>query len=152
MKMKRKILAIWVILLLVTIPFGIVQASETLELEQNNETVTVELAAFESDEILTTETLVLSEKELIELESTVSGLIEKIQSANSWEDNNHLSKDNLTWRKLTPIECERLQTVPDNYTNHVSNSQRYKMLGNGWTVDVVAGILLNIKQLMQKTG
>ena len=40
-------------------------------------------------------------------------------------------------RKLTPIECERLQTVPDNYTNHVSNSQRYKMLGNGWTVDVV---------------
>jgi DNA-cytosine methyltransferase len=34
-----------------------------------------------------------------------------------------------TWRKLTPIECERLQTVPDNYTNHVSNTQRYKMLG-----------------------
>lgn len=44
----------------------------------------------------------------------------------------------LTWRKLTPIECERLQTVPDNYTAHVSNSQRYKMLGNGWTVDVIA--------------
>jgi DNA-cytosine methyltransferase len=40
-------------------------------------------------------------------------------------------------RKLTPIECERLQTVPDNYTNHVSNTQRYKMLGNGWTVDVI---------------
>lgn len=35
------------------------------------------------------------------------------------------------YRKLTPLECERLQTVPDNYTNHVSNSQRYKMLGNG---------------------
>jgi DNA-cytosine methyltransferase len=46
-----------------------------------------------------------------------------------------------TWRKLTPIEAERLQTVPDNYTAHVSNSQRYKMLGNGWTVDVVAHIL-----------
>ena len=43
-------------------------------------------------------------------------------------------------RKLTPIECERLQTVPDNYTNHVSNTQRYKMLGNGWTVDVIAHI------------
>ena len=41
---------------------------------------------------------------------------------------------------LTPIECERLQTVPDNYTYGVSNSQRYKMLGNGWTVDVVAHI------------
>lgn len=46
-----------------------------------------------------------------------------------------------TYRKLTPIECERLQTVPDNYTNHVSNTQRYRMLGNGWTVDVIAHIL-----------
>jgi DNA-cytosine methyltransferase len=45
------------------------------------------------------------------------------------------------WRKLTPIECERLQTVPDNYTNHVSNTQRYKMLGNGWTIEVIAHIL-----------
>ena len=43
-------------------------------------------------------------------------------------------------RKLTPIECERLQTVSDNYTAVVSNSQRYKMLGNGWTVDVIAHI------------
>lgn len=43
-------------------------------------------------------------------------------------------------RKLTPIECERLQTVPDNYSAIVSNSQRYKMLGNGWTVDVIAHI------------
>lgn len=41
-------------------------------------------------------------------------------------------------RRLTPIECERLQTVRDNYTNHVSDSLRYKMLGNGWTVDVIA--------------
>lgn len=49
-------------------------------------------------------------------------------------------------RKLTPIECERLQTVPDNYTKCVSDTQRYKMLGNGWTVDVIAhifGSLLN---------
>jgi DNA (cytosine-5)-methyltransferase 3A len=43
-------------------------------------------------------------------------------------------------RRLTPIECERLQTVADNYTNHVSDSQRYKMLGNGWTIDVIAHI------------
>ncbi len=43
-------------------------------------------------------------------------------------------------RKLTPIECERLQTVPDNYTSVVSNTQRYKALGNGWTVDVIAHI------------
>jgi DNA-cytosine methyltransferase len=52
-----------------------------------------------------------------------------------------------SWRKLTPIECERLQTVPDNYTSCVSNSQRYKMLGNGWTVDVVAHIFKNIGQV-----
>ena len=44
-------------------------------------------------------------------------------------------------RRLTPIECERLQTVNDGYTAHVSDSQRYKMLGNGWTVDVIAHIL-----------
>ena len=47
-------------------------------------------------------------------------------------------------RKLTPIECERLQTVPDNYTDCVSNSQRYKMLGNGWTVDVIAHIFKHL--------
>ena len=52
-----------------------------------------------------------------------------------------ISVDNIKYRKLTPIECERLQTVPDNYTNYVSNAQRYKMLGNGWTVDVIAHIL-----------
>lgn len=51
----------------------------------------------------------------------------------------------IFWRKLTPIECERLQTVPDNYTNYVSNSQRYKMLGNGWTVDVITHIFRCIK-------
>ena len=43
-------------------------------------------------------------------------------------------------RRLTPIECERLQTVKDNYTDCVSDSQRYKMLGNGWTVDVIVHI------------
>lgn len=48
------------------------------------------------------------------------------------------------YRKLTPIECERLQTLPDNYTEGVSNTQRYKMLGNGWTVDVIAHIFRQI--------
>lgn len=43
-------------------------------------------------------------------------------------------------RKLTPIECERLQTLPDNWTECISESQRYKCLGNGWTVDVIAHI------------
>jgi DNA-cytosine methyltransferase len=49
------------------------------------------------------------------------------------------------WRKLTPLECERLQTVPDNYTEGVSNTQRYKMLGNGWTVEVICHILKNME-------
>lgn len=48
-------------------------------------------------------------------------------------------------RKLTPVECERLQTVPDGYTAHVSNTQRYRMLGNGWTVDAVAHLFKNIE-------
>jgi site-specific DNA-cytosine methylase len=47
-------------------------------------------------------------------------------------------------RRLHPIECERLQGVPDNYTSVVSNTQRYKMLGNGWTVDTIAYIFKNI--------
>jgi DNA (cytosine-5)-methyltransferase 3A len=51
-----------------------------------------------------------------------------------------LAQINKSIRRLTPLECERLQTVPDNYTNHVSDSQRYKMLGNGWTVDVISHI------------
>jgi site-specific DNA-cytosine methylase len=51
-----------------------------------------------------------------------------------------------TWRKLTPLECERLQTVPEGYTNHVSNTQRYKMLGNGWTVDVISHIFNGMKE------
>ena len=44
-------------------------------------------------------------------------------------------------RKLTPIEAERLQTLPDNYTAGISDTQRYKCIGNGWTVDVIAHIL-----------
>lgn len=44
-------------------------------------------------------------------------------------------------RKLTPVECERLQTLPDNYTAAVSNTQRYKGLGNGWTAEVIIHIL-----------
>jgi site-specific DNA-cytosine methylase len=52
--------------------------------------------------------------------------------------------DDKTHVKLTCLECERLQTVPDNYTAFVSDRQRYKMLGNGWTVDVIAWIFSHI--------
>ena len=58
-----------------------------------------------------------------------------------------IAVNELQWRKLTPLECERLQTVPDNYTEGVSNTQRYKMIGNGWTVDVIAHILNGIVEL-----
>ena len=47
-------------------------------------------------------------------------------------------------RKVTPLECERLQTLPDNYTEGISNTQRYKCIGNGWTVDVIAHILRSL--------
>jgi site-specific DNA-cytosine methylase len=74
--------------------------------------------------------------------------------------------DGLTWRKLLPIECERLQTVPDNFTEwgvfvddknydptlhevyqrkKISNSQRYKQLGNGWTCAVIEHILKGVE-------
>lgn len=49
-------------------------------------------------------------------------------------------------RKLTPIECERLQTLPDGYTEGISEPQRYKCLGNGWTVDVIAHIFTGLKK------
>jgi len=58
----------------------------------------------------------------------------------SWQHNNFVVKKE-SYRKLLPVECERLQTVPDGYTEGVSNTQRYRMLGNGWTVDVIAHIL-----------
>jgi site-specific DNA-cytosine methylase len=48
-------------------------------------------------------------------------------------------------RKLTPLECERLQTFPEGHTEGISNTQRYKALGNSWTVDVIAHIF---KQLL----
>ncbi len=60
-----------------------------------------------------------------------------------------VQKDNLLlnetyYRKFTPLECERLQTIPDNYTNHVSNTQRYKAIGNAWTVDVIVEFFKNL--------
>lgn len=52
----------------------------------------------------------------------------------------------LKIRRFTPKECERLQTVPDDYTASVSDTQRYRMLGNGWTVDVIAYIFSYLKK------
>ena len=60
------------------------------------------------------------------------------------KDNVVVEPVQMNWRKLTPLECERLQTVKDNYTEGVSNTQRYKMLGNSFTVEVICHILNNI--------
>ncbi len=64
----------------------------------------------------------------------------------AWEDHSWMI---LVWdkwriRRITPLECERLQTLPDNYTAGVDKSQRYKMLWNWWTVDVIAHIFKSI--------
>ncbi len=64
----------------------------------------------------------------------------------STKDSLAVKEEELTWRKLTPLECERLQTVPDNYTAAVSNTQRYKMLGNGFTIKVIEHILTNMEK------
>ena len=71
----------------------------------------------------------------------------------SFADRTNVGEHNeLTWRKLTPLECERLQTVPDNYTDHVSKTQRYKMLGNGWTINVISHILGNMETCLLYTS
>lgn len=66
-------------------------------------------------------------------------------TSNSWQCNNTLQFKNR-YRQLSVIECERLQTLPQKYTEGVSNSQRYKALGNGWTVEVISHIFRGIKQ------
>jgi len=57
----------------------------------------------------------------------------------------HAIKHERKIRRLTPLECERLQTVKDGYTSVASDSQRYRMLGNGWTIDVIAHIFSYLK-------
>ena len=71
---------------------------------------------------------------------------EKSNSISTVSKDSLVVEDKMHWRKLTPLECERLQTVPDGYTEGVSNTQRYRMLGNGWTVDVIAHILTNMEK------
>jgi len=54
--------------------------------------------------------------------------------------------DNGRARKLTPLEYERLQTLPDGYTEGISDSRRYTAIGNGWTVDVIAHIFTGLRE------
>ena len=73
-------------------------------------------------------------------------------TSSRWEQNHHIRftqsekrpmlTEPLTYRKLTPIECERLQGLPGNYTEGVSNPQRHRMLGNGWQCDTIEHIFM----------
>ena len=65
-------------------------------------------------------------------------------TTSSWESNNYLLIEGVV-RKLTPEECEILQTLPTGYTKGLKDGHRYKALGNGWTVDVIAHILNYLK-------
>lgn len=56
---------------------------------------------------------------------------------------------NNSVRKLTPLECERLQTLPENWTDCLSDTQRYKSIGNGWTIDVIVHILNCMKDSLE---
>jgi len=70
-------------------------------------------------------------------------------SANAWEQNNWLCLLGVI-RRLTPLECSRLQTIPSWYEWVVSDTQIYKMLGNGWTVEVIAYILSFWKEVRER--
>ena len=65
-------------------------------------------------------------------------------TTSSWQHNFKVVRGDGTMRMFTPIEIERCQGVPDNYTECLSDNQRYKVLGNGWTVDVISHILSNL--------
>lgn len=89
----------------------------------------------------------------LEEDSLIDSYNQSIHTDKSITVSTRVSASNLTHvyknsriRKLTPIECERLQTIKDDYTKSVSNSQRYKMIGNGWTVDVISHIFSYIKK------
>lgn len=100
MKGKRKIVAIFVILLLITISLGIVEASETHKITENNETISIQISTLSSDGILKTETIILSDEELVEFENMISNLIDKIQSTESLEEIKGIINSILEGNKL----------------------------------------------------
>ena len=68
----------------------------------------------------------------------------------SGTDKNNIYLGNYTYRKIHPIEAERLQTLPDNYTGCLKAAgKRIKACGNGWTVDVITYILKNLKDVIE---
>ena len=85
--MKRKIIAIWIILLLIAIPINIAGASETSEKEEKNSAILAELTTVASDGSLIIKNLQISEEDLAELESALSMIMDQIQSKNDLDEN-----------------------------------------------------------------
>ena len=85
MKVKKKVLAILMVLMFFAIPFSFAQAGDTIG-EQNNSTVSVEMAAVNEDGSFSTEIFTMNEGELAEFESTVSNIMDAIESTSSWEE------------------------------------------------------------------
>lgn len=77
-------------------------------------------------------------------QAVFEGDIEAIKKR--WEENPYFESDEVNIRQMTVKECERLQTLPDDYTetDGVSTKMRYETLGNGWTVDVIAHIFAHL--------
>ena len=79
-------------------------------------------------------------------QAVFEGDIEAIKA--KWAENPYFESDEQNIRQMTVKECERLQTLPDGYTDaeSVSTQMRYEAIGNGWTVDVIAHILKGLKE------
>jgi site-specific DNA-cytosine methylase len=67
-------------------------------------------------------------------------------TTSKWQDNFFCVLEEFGVRRFTPVEAERAQTLPDNYTAGHSNTARYRMIGNAWTLDMVAYILNHIPE------
>lgn len=111
-------------------------------LNKHRRTMVAELTDFNLDDY---ENVIIHESGNIEIDGK---LIYRIKDGYIWCKEERYEIDlpdgYYTIRKLTPIECERLQTLPDNYTEGISNVQRYKCIGNGWTAEVIIHILSHI--------
>lgn len=80
-------------------------------------------------------------------QAVFEGDIEEIKD--KWKENPYFESEEQNIRQLSVKECERLQTLPDNFTavEGVSNQMRYEAIGNGWTVDVIAHIFTKLKEV-----
>jgi hypothetical protein len=100
MEGKKKIMAILTILLFMTMPIGIVQASETVKSKETNDYITIEIVTFSSDEILKTDTIRMTEEELEEFKTTISTFIDKIQTADNLKEIRNIFNNFLEGNKL----------------------------------------------------